>query len=165
MSFARKVPRLDAALLEPALCPVFPMPCSAAHFTSVRFLLGEGGTPKAYTFLTQDAFDHYQGEQFQNFDQYAAAHFNAQAAPFPGPPTPPSHTQHPVVHNGQSHPAAHHGINGAAPAVKAPSQPNGLAMTKTEPNGDIDGRQGSNSADEEDLTPAQSRRKAQNRAA
>lgn len=123
----------------------------------------------AYTCLTQDAFDHYQGDQFQNFDQYAAAHFNTQpTAPFPGPPTPPNH-QHPaapVHHNGQAQ--LHHGaVNGgpnAAPAFKPPQQPDGLPMTKMEPNLDAD-RQASNSADEEDLTPAQSRRKAQNRAA
>ncbi|CAN8100108.1 unnamed protein product [Discula destructiva] len=109
-----------------------------------------------------DAFDHYQAEQFQSFDQYATAHFNAhQPAPF-RPPTPPSH--HPAVHNeGQSHPS-HSAIDGvAAPVVKA-SLPLGLAATKTEPIGDGD-RQGSNSADDEELTPAQSRRKAQNRAA
>lgn len=147
--------------------PRLPLPCLALQPTLLASgsCWMRGNMSKAYTFLTQDAFDHYQGEHFQNFDQYTAAHFNTQPAPFPGPPTPPSQTQHPVVHNAQSHPAAHHGINGAAPTVKPPPQPNGLAMTKTEPLGDIDGRQGSNSADEEDLTPAQSRRKAQNRAA
>lgn len=145
--------------IEPAFPPPLPVPRSAAHLTSGVFLLDH----KAYTCLTQDAFDHYQGEQFQNFDQYAAAHFNAQPPPpFPGPPTPPNH--HPVVNNnGQPHPS-HPGINGTTgPAVK-PTQPPGLAMTKSEPLGDLD-RQGSNSADEEELTPAQSRRKAQNRAA
>ncbi|KAJ4386237.1 AP-1-like transcription factor [Gnomoniopsis smithogilvyi] len=110
-----------------------------------------------------DAFDQYQGEQFQNFDQYAAAHFNAQPPPpFPGPPTPPNH--HPSVHtNGQPQPS-HPAINGATGAAVKPTQLPGLAMTKSEPMGDLD-RQGSNSADEEELTPAQSRRKAQNRAA
>lgn len=165
--------------------------CSAAHFTSGRFLLDEGagrrrtqhaarGTQhaaaprqRAYTFLTKDAFDHYQGEPFQNFDQYAAAHFNTQApappVPFPGPPTPPSQTQPPSQHQQQQqqHNAvtSHHGSNGtAAPAleIKPPQLTDGLPVAKTELNGD---RQGSNSADEEDLTPAQSRRKAQNRAA
>lgn len=114
----------------------------------------------AYTCLIQDGFDHYQGEQFSHFDQYANTQFNTQQpAPFPpGPPTPPNH--HPAVNNnGQSH----SGMNGvAAPAAKS-SQPSGLAATKIEPIGDLD-RQGSNS-DEEELTPAQSRRKAQNRAA
>lgn len=116
----------------------------------------------AYTSLTQDAFDHYPSEQFQNFDQYAAQ-FNPPPA-FPGPPTPPN--QHPVVHNGHSH--SHRGVNGAAAAAGGkPSQADGLPLsTKPEPIADPEaGRQGSNSAEEDDLTPAQSRRKAQNRAA
>ena len=115
----------------------------------------------AYTSLTQDAFDHYPSDQFQNFDQYAAQ-FNPPPA-FPGPPTPPN--QHPVAHNGQSH--THRGVNGAAAAVVKPAQADGLPLsTKPEPAADLDnGRQGSNSAEEDDLTPAQSRRKAQNRAA
>lgn len=139
--------------------PPSPVPRSAARLLSGRFLL-DG---RAYTCLTQDAFDHYQGEQFQHFDQYATAHFNAQPPPpFPGPPTPPNH--HSVAHNNGQPQPSHPGINGATgPAVKPP-QPPGLAMTKPEPIGDLD-RQGSNSADEEELTPAQSRRKAQNRAA
>lgn len=144
---------------------------SAAHFTSGCFLLAEGvghdRGQRAYTFLTKDAFDHYQGEQFQNFDQYAAAHFNTQPpappqAPFhQGPPTPPNQTQPQQL---QQHNVAA-GINGTAVSaleVKPPQLSDGLPVTKTEANGD---RQGSNSADEEDLTPAQSRRKAQNRAA
>ncbi|KAL2280293.1 hypothetical protein FJTKL_12569 [Diaporthe vaccinii] len=115
----------------------------------------------AYTSLTQDAFDHYPGEQFQNFDQYAAQ-FNPPTA-FPGPPTPPN--QHPAAHNGQSQ--THRGVNGAAGAVVKPSQADALSLsTKPDPVVDLDsGRQGSNSAEEDDLTPAQSRRKAQNRAA
>lgn len=130
-------------------------------------------TTCAYTCLTQDAFDHYQGDQFQNFDQYAA-HFNTQTPTFPGPPTPPNQ-QHPaaaIVHNGQPHNASHHGMNGSGvSALKTAHQlADGLPVTKTEPIAELENgmngrRQGSNSADEDDLTPAQSRRKAQNRAA
>lgn len=85
-------------------------------------------------------------EPYQNFDNYVQ--FNAQQA-FPGPPTPPG--QHPAVQpvNGvarQPHPA-----------------PDAIPITKTESE-EQSRRQGSNS-EEDDLTPAQSRRKAQNRAA
>lgn len=123
-------------------------PCSAAHITSGW---------KAYTSLIQDAFDHYPNDQFQSFEQYAAAQFNTQSA-FPGPPTPPN--QHPAV---QPHP--HHDINGASAVKLAQADGLPISATKVEPNLDIDRRQGSNSGDDEDLTPAQSRRKAQNRAA
>jgi AP-1-like factor len=85
-------------------------------------------------------------EPFQNFDNYVQ--FNPQQT-FPGPPTPPG--QHPVVQavNGSAHPAI--------PAADV------LAVTKAESD-EQSRRQGSNS-DEDELTPAQSRRKAQNRAA
>ncbi|KAK5654418.1 hypothetical protein OQA88_7328 [Cercophora sp. LCS_1] len=89
-------------------------------------------------------------EPFQNFDNYVQ--FNAQQA-FPGPPTPPG--QHPAAV------PAVQPINGAArqphPAADA------VAVTKAESE-EQSRRQGSNS-EEDELTPAQSRRKAQNRAA
>ncbi|ROW10179.1 hypothetical protein VMCG_01683 [Cytospora schulzeri] len=110
----------------------------------------------------QNTFEQCPGDQqYQGFDPYAAP-FNPQSA-FPGPPTPPS--QHPIVHNGQLHPQ--HGLNGAAALAFGPTQADGLPMTKSEPNGDAEAnaRQGSNSAEEDDTTPAQTRRKAQNRAA
>lgn len=102
----------------------------------------------------QDGFERYQNDQFHSFDQYAAAQFNTQSA-FPGPPTPPN--QHPAV---QPHP--HHDINAPVKLAQADGLELPIPGTKTEPN---DQRQGSNSGDDEDLTPAQSRRKAQNRAA
>ncbi|KAK3383557.1 hypothetical protein B0T24DRAFT_53632 [Lasiosphaeria ovina] len=85
-------------------------------------------------------------DQFQNYDNYVQ--FNAQPA-FPAPPTPPG--QHPAVQpvNGATHPT------GAAGDL--------LPLTKAETD-EQSRRQGSNS-DEDELTPAQSRRKAQNRAA
>lgn len=122
---------------------------------------------RAYTIITQDGFtEHFPNDQFQTFEQYAA-HFNPQQQTFPGPPTPPNH--HPaVVHNGQPQQLQQglNGTNGTA-AIKPPSSDVlSAAMTKSEPNADLEQsrRQGSNSDDEE-LTPAQSRRKAQNRAA
>ncbi|KAK4242032.1 hypothetical protein C8A03DRAFT_40601 [Achaetomium macrosporum] len=91
-------------------------------------------------------------EQFQNYDNYAQ--FNA-SQPFPGPPTPPG--QRPV------HAAAVPPVNGL---VHAGSTTELLPAHKTEPDDQaLNRRQGSNSAEEDELTPAQSRRKAQNRAA
>ncbi|KAK3311419.1 uncharacterized protein B0T15DRAFT_74802 [Chaetomium strumarium] len=85
-------------------------------------------------------------EQFQNYDNYAQ--FNA-SQPFPGPPTPPGQRPVPPV-NGLVH----------GPTADL------LPAHKTEPDDQaLNRRQGSNSAEEDDLTPAQSRRKAQNRAA
>ncbi|KAK1758420.1 fluconazole resistance protein 3 [Echria macrotheca] len=91
-------------------------------------------------------------EPFQNFDSYAVQ-FNAQQ-PFPGPPTPPG-----------PHPAAavqQQPTNGAVPPPM-PIPGDVTPATKIE-NEEQARRQGSNS-DEDELTPAQSRRKAQNRAA
>jgi len=76
--------------------------------------------------------------------------FNPQQT-FPGPPTPPG--QHPVAQPG----------NGSAHTAHPAATADALAITKAE-NDEQSRRQGSNS-DEEELTPAQSRRKAQNRAA
>ncbi|KAK4154893.1 hypothetical protein C8A00DRAFT_32339 [Chaetomidium leptoderma] len=102
-----------------------------------------------------EIFDQYpngiQPDQFQNYDGYVQ--FNTGQA-FPGPPTPPG--QHPV------HAAAATPVNGA---VHQPGPtPDLLSISKIEADDQANRRQGSNSEDE-DLTPAQSRRKAQNRAA
>ena len=106
----------------------------------------------AYTIITQEIFEQYPhglpSDPFQAFDNYVQ--FNAgQQASFPGPPTPP----------GQ--------LPARAPAGQLAHQPGStpdlLAITKAEAD-DQSRRQGSNS-DEDDMTPAQSRRKAQNRAA
>ncbi|KAH8884318.1 hypothetical protein GQ53DRAFT_829978 [Thozetella sp. PMI_491] len=91
----------------------------------------------------------HQHDQFQpNFDGYAP--FNPQQS-FPGPPTPPN--QHPGVH-GQPQPVQPIGADAA----------DLLPVTKTEAS-EQSHRQGSNSGEDDEQTPAQSRRKAQNRAA
>ncbi|KAK4043828.1 hypothetical protein C8A01DRAFT_32147, partial [Parachaetomium inaequale] len=100
-----------------------------------------------------EIFDQYPNalpsEQFQNFDGFVQ--YNSGQA-FPGPPTPPG--QLPV-----------HAV--VAPVNGAVHQPGPtteiLPLSKIEAD-DASRRQGSNS-EEDDLTPAQSRRKAQNRAA
>ncbi len=112
---------------------------------------------QAYTIITQEVFDQFPNglspEQFQNFDNYVQQ-FNPSQA-FPGPPTPPGQ-QLPV------HPAA-----APAPVPGLVHQPSAqsemLPVTKVEVD-EQTRRQGSNS-EEDDLTPAQSKRKAQNRAA
>ena len=108
----------------------------------------------AYTIITQEVYDQFPNgiphEQFQNYENYVQ--FNP-AQTFPGPPTPPG--QHPV-----QHPAVHP-VNGVAHQAGPTTEV--LSVTKVESE-DANRRQGSNS-EEDDLTPAQSRRKAQNRAA
>ncbi|KAI5860752.1 hypothetical protein GGS23DRAFT_223840 [Durotheca rogersii] len=100
-------------------------------------------------------------ENFQNSDHFppsydSYAQFN-QAPAFhgpPGPPTPPTHPLH--GQNGQNQPQAN-GVSG----VKNGST-DLLPMAKPDPDGS---RQTASNSDEDELTPAQSRRKAQNRAA
>lgn len=146
--------------LKPAFS--FDLSCSfpfAAHITSAVLLLDR----MAYTPITQNTFDHCPGDQqYQGFDPYAAQFNPPSAFPgVPGPPTPPN--QHPTVHNPQLHPQR---LNGAGGLAFGPTQADGLPTTKSEPSGDTEAnaRQGSNS-DDDDTTPAQTRRKAQNRAA
>ena len=109
--------------------------------------------------ITQEVFSEFPNEHYQNFESYPQ--FTPQQQ-FPGPPTPPN--QHPAVH-------------GAAPVAAPPlgPVPNGavkthpadiVPLTKTEPGLlDSGAQRGGSNSDEDDLTPAQSRRKAQNRAA
>ena len=111
--------------------------------------------PKAYTIITQEVYEQFPNglthEPFQTFDNYVQ--FNPQQT-FPGPPTPPGPHQ-----AAQSAPAA----SAAAAPHPAHAAADIIPSTKAE-NEEQARRQGSNS-EEDDLTPAQSRRKAQNRAA
>jgi hypothetical protein len=105
-------------------------------------------------YTTQEIYEPFQNHDHfpQNFEQFGP--FNSQNQTFsgpPGPPTPPNLSLH-----GQNHT----GINGAHQAKNG--QADILPFTKPDP--DMNRQTGSNS-DEDDLTPAQSRRKAQNRAA
>lgn len=89
-------------------------------------------------------------EQFSGFDNYAAQ-YNSQTT-FPGPPTPPN-----------QHPPTVQPINGGAhpPQISADV----LALTKMEAEDQAQARRQGSNSEEDELTPAQSRRKAQNRAA
>ncbi|KAK6224946.1 bZIP transcription factor [Colletotrichum tabaci] len=110
--------------------------------------------------------DHH----FATFDNYPPAQFNHQHTSFPGPPgppTPPNHglpVQQPVQQPVQSQPQPpqHNGMS-APPVHQIKPQPDAVAH-KQEPLDDHS-RRGQSNSDDEDLTPAQSRRKAQNRAA
>ncbi|KAM7208946.1 fluconazole resistance protein 3 [Naviculisporaceae sp. PSN 640] len=89
-------------------------------------------------------------EQFSGFDNYGAP-YNSQQA-FPGPPTPPN-----------QHPAPVQPINGTAHPSQTPADV--LALTKMEAEDQAQARRQGSNSEEDELTPAQSRRKAQNRAA
>ncbi|RKU45407.1 hypothetical protein DL546_005432 [Coniochaeta pulveracea] len=110
-----------------------------------------------------DAFDHQFANgiphnQFSAFDSYTAP-FNHQQQHFPGPPTPPS--QHPVaVQRVIAQPQP--GLNAASIAPELPLLP---PLTKQELEEQAQSRRQGSNSDEDELTPAQSRRKAQNRAA
>ncbi|KAI1160222.1 hypothetical protein F5B18DRAFT_633714 [Nemania serpens] len=98
-----------------------------------------------------DSFPNH--DQFpQNFDQYAQFNHNNQT--FSGPPGPPTPPNLPLI--GQNHA----GMNGSHQAKNGQADILPLAKSDPDPNRNT----GSNS-DEDDLSPAQSRRKAQNRAA
>jgi hypothetical protein len=113
--------------------------------------------------MTQEVYEQFPSEQFpsglphdqfRNFDNYVQ--FNAAQA-FPGPPTPPG--PHPAAHGA----AAVQPVNGV---VQQPGPtPDILPVSKSDPEDLAQSRRQGSNSEEDDLTPAQSRRKAQNRAA
>ncbi|KAI9163341.1 Fluconazole resistance protein 3 [Paramyrothecium foliicola] len=126
-----------------------------------------------------DTFDGMPpSDHFQAFD-FPQGPFNGHQQPtgtrFPGPPTPPGqssvfgHGQH-QLHQHQQHqhqpPAQHH-----HDAINDPAAGNGLpqsispSLDKSEPSDDAAHGRNNGSEDDDSMTPAQSRRKAQNRAA
>ncbi|KAK3336851.1 hypothetical protein B0T19DRAFT_437565 [Cercophora scortea] len=114
-----------------------------------------------------DVYEQYPGngiahhEQFPSFDTYAHQ-FAAQPAFPPGPPTPPNHHGVAQPLNGAAH-QSHAGTAATAAAVSAAADL--LAMTKAEAEDLAQSRRQGSNSEEDELTPAQSRRKAQNRAA
>lgn len=102
-----------------------------------------------------EVYDGYQNnDQLHNFDQYGPFNHQAQQHAFQGPPGPPTPPTQPVQARNLSQ------SNG--PAKSHQPQVDVIPMTKSDPDGS---RQTGSNSDDEDLTPAQSRRKAQNRAA
>ncbi|KAI1493971.1 hypothetical protein F4809DRAFT_660304 [Biscogniauxia mediterranea] len=107
-----------------------------------------------------EVYENFQNhDQFQqNFDQYGQ--FN-QTQTFPGPPGPPTPPTHHSIHSQNQ--VQVNGVNGNGSQQQVKNhQADILPLAKPDP--DANRQTGSNS-DEDELTPAQSRRKAQNRAA
>lgn len=119
------------------------------------------------TNASQEVFDNFPNDQqFQPFDNGFPQHFNQPG--FPGPPTPPNQAGQagqpgqPVLSRG-SHAIKQLPLEGTV-IGKAEAGVNGEAQQKQSQVAQRARSRASNS-DDEDLTPAQSRRKAQNRAA
>lgn len=132
----------------------------------------------------QDGFHEFANEHFPTFENYGVQ-FAPQQPVFPGPPTPPGQQlSHTAVHTGQPQPARPQQQTSATSTVAAPLATTSamvidqdmasdiLPMTKAEPGAVDDlqqqqdqSRRGGSNSDDDEMTPAQSRRKAQNRAA
>lgn len=132
-----------------------------------------------------EVYTDFPNEQFPNFEAYASQ-FNPQQT-FPGPPTPPNglpasvhpqqqqqqqqvppqqarHQQpHPQQPQQQQVPQPQ--LNGAQNAAALKTQQISDSLAGSLAKTDLANGQGGSNSDDDDLTPAQSRRKAQNRAA
>ncbi|KAH8749700.1 hypothetical protein F5883DRAFT_720689 [Diaporthe sp. PMI_573] len=138
--------------------PHHPVPVSIPLLTTSHS--NSAGSKDLSTISPSDAFYHHT-EQFQNFDSCAD-----QCDPTPDCSGPPIATsRYRVGHNGQWN--IHRSRDFAAAAVHQPLQADGLRLSiKPEPTGDPDANlKVSNSTHKDDLALAQSRRRAQNRAA
>ncbi|RYP73931.1 hypothetical protein DL770_007691 [Monosporascus sp. CRB-9-2] len=102
-----------------------------------------------------EVYEGYQNnDQLHNFDQYGQFNPQTQQHAFQGPPGPPTPPTQPVQARNLS--------QSSGPAKNHQPQVDLIPMAKSDPDGS---RQTGSNSDDEDLTPAQSRRKAQNRAA
>lgn len=139
----------------------------ASHFTSRTEL---GWMTEADRFVPQDVYDHqfanggipHDGiphEQYAAFDGFSAP-FGHQQNAFPGPPTPPNPQ---LVPNTRS--LSNPQITLAPAPASAPAPFDRFALSKREIEDQAQSRRQGSNSDDDDLTPAQSRRKAQNRAA
>ncbi|CAK7202486.1 AP-1-like transcription factor [Sporothrix eucalyptigena] len=129
-----------------------------------------------------EGFHEFASEHFPAFDNYGVQ-FAPQQSIFPGPPTPPGQQNpHAAVHAVQSQPPPPQPVTSApaAPLATASAmvidQANAQDLlpiaTKPDPGMLEDlsqqqdqNRRGGSNSDDDEMTPAQSRRKAQNRAA
>ncbi|PKS10447.1 hypothetical protein jhhlp_002198 [Lomentospora prolificans] len=113
-----------------------------------------------------EVFEHYPNDQPQyqaTFDGSFPTQFNQNA--FPGPPTPPNQQQPAqALLNGVSAQVKPHGLD-SLPVKQAESTSLEEQRKAQQAYAQAQSRRGQSNSDEEDLTPAQSRRKAQNRAA
>jgi hypothetical protein len=142
---------------------------------------------EAYTIMTQEIFDQYPNvlptDQFQNFDNNYVHQYNTAQA-FPGPPTPPGQIPGQIPGSIGVHPVTAAATAAVAPAAvpavtSAIHQPGHASDLLHVPKPDPEEQQSQQqlqqqqqqqsrrqgSSEEEDPNPAQSRRKAQNRAA
>ncbi|KAK2057936.1 bZIP transcription factor [Colletotrichum caudatum] len=111
-----------------------------------------------------DVYAEYPNDQhFSTFDNYSAAQFNPHQTSFPGPPGPPTPPNHGLPVQQTVQPTQHNGMSATSSMQQIKAQPE-VIVHKQEPLDDHS-RRGQSNSDDEDLTPAQSRRKAQNRAA
>ncbi|KAJ9130430.1 Fluconazole resistance protein 3 [Coniochaeta hoffmannii] len=110
-----------------------------------QFASGGGG-------ISHDGLPH---EGFAAFDGFSAPFSHQQNNAFPGPPTPP---------NPQLVPGAR-SLSNPQIGLGAGAVPDGFSLTKQELEDQAQSRRQGSNSEEDDLTPAQSRRKAQNRAA
>lgn len=118
------------------------------------------------------AFHHQQNQQPAAFNGPALSAHNA-FAPAPatqqaqainnGPPTPPTHTNSvgPAAFQHQQNKQ----LSQSQQSVTADFQPSLVAKAEPSPSDDATQARGGSGSGDDDLTPAQSRRKAQNRAA
>jgi AP-1-like factor len=111
--------------------------------------------------LQQDAFDPIPSEPFNAFDYGQPFNNHPQAHAFPGPPTPPSQNSYSHQYPNQQQSAQMQ--NGAANGGRSSSNGDAPGVPKSE--GSAEDASMLRGSDDEDMTPAQSRRKAQNRAA
>lgn len=100
-------------------------------------------------------------DQFRGFG-YGQAFGQGQNLSFPGPPTPPNQPGYNSHYAGRQQNAYGGGANGASQSVQLFANGDAPGPSKSDTSAE-DG--GTRLSDDEDLTPAQSRRKAQNRAA
>lgn len=108
-----------------------------------------------------EAFEHFSNDQ-QSFQPAFDGTFTAQFPPtaFPGPPTPPNQqSTSQTLLNGVSSQIKPHSLDALAVNADANADESLKAQAFAQ------SRRGQSNSDDEDLTPAQSRRKAQNRAA
>ncbi len=132
----------------------------------------------------QEGFPEFAGDPFPAFENYGVQFPPApQQSVFPGPPTPPGQPlARPSAHAGQPQSLRPQQQVPASTGIAVPlapasamitdpqSTPDILPNAKSEPGLDDlqqqeQSRRGGSNSDDEELTPAQSRRKAQNRAA
>ncbi|KAF7555417.1 hypothetical protein G7046_g6569 [Stylonectria norvegica] len=139
--------------------PVPPLTPSHSHSAgSDEF---NASPPEAYDSLPANSNDQYHGFEFNPTFNAAPAH---QPAPgFPGPPTPPNNHS---VFSGQQHQPQHQLRNGSVSnGVGAIPGADIMTLPTSDAGLDDPNQARGGSEDDDSMTPAQSRRKAQNRAA